>query len=371
MKNGNKIAVFISCFGWYEERLIYIEKYLQAKGYQVFIILSDFNHHLHQIDKKYSHQDNVKYCHVLPYKKNISVKRMLSHWLFAKKARTVAESLNPSLVYCLVPPNSLVRELGRLTKKKPVRLIFDVIDMWPESFPKGNKNFPPFVVWRNMRDKYINLADDVVLECNYYKNIMQNKLDRDNLHVFHLIKPHLIKKKFNSIDKDHIYLAYLGSINSLIDIDCIIKVIGILKKLKPVVLRIIGDGELKENFISRAKECGAEVEYFGKIYDDEKKYELLGPCHFGLNIYKTNTNIGLTCKSIDYFQMGLPIINTISGDTENLVEKYGIGLNLKDLSQWDLKTYIDEIEQNRQKVNEIFDKFFDEKNIAQMLSFLK
>ena len=38
--------------------------------------------------------------------------------------------------------------------------------------------------------------------------------------------------------------------------------------------------------------------------------------------------IGLTVKSIDYFEHGLPIINNISGDTWKFIEEKNVGINI-------------------------------------------
>ena len=51
-------------------------------------------------------------------------------------------------------------------------------------------------------------------------------------------------------------------------------------------------------------------------------------CHFGLNIMKSSVCVGLTMKSVDYFRHGLPIINTIPGDTAELIRTRGIGVQL-------------------------------------------
>lgn len=366
-----KKAVLVSCFDWYEQRLIYVEDYLHQCGFEVLIVLSDFDHLYKVVNTKFSDKENVSYIHVPRYEKNLSVRRILSHYFFSKKVCDIIALIEPDLVYCLVPPNFLVKDVGKLKCKKGFRLVFDIIDMWPESFPKGNTNLLPFRIWKNIRNKYIDLADDVVLECNHYKNSFKKLVHEKKLHVFYLLKPHLKNIEFEVFDDKKIYLAYLGSINNLIDIKNIIMLIEKLKKIRPVVLKIIGDGESKEEFITEAGAAGAEVEHFGKIFEDEKKNKILGKCHFGLNIYKTNTNIGLTIKSIDYFQMGLPILNSIPGDTEKLVEKYGIGINLKDISEQKLNEYINDIENNKRKVNKVFDRFFDEKNIDKLLGFLK
>ncbi|HFM6525006.1 TPA: hypothetical protein ACG854_002936, partial [Enterococcus faecium] len=53
----------------------------------------------------------------------------------------------------------------------------------------------------------------------------------------------------------------------------------------------------------------------------------LDKCHFGLNLFKSNTIIGLSMKSIEYFRFGLPIISNLSGDTKEIVKRYNVGIN--------------------------------------------
>ena len=40
--------------------------------------------------------------------------------------------------------------------------------------------------------------------------------------------------------------------------------------------------------------------------------------------------VGLTMKSIDYFQAGLPILNSIYTDTVQITDEYKIGINIRD-----------------------------------------
>ena len=42
---------------------------------------------------------------------------------------------------------------------------------------------------------------------------------------------------------------------------------------------------------------------------------------------KDSVKVGLTIKSIDYFCYGLPIINTIKGDTWEIIEQKQVGIN--------------------------------------------
>jgi len=124
-----------------------------------------------------------------------------------------------------------------------------------------------------------------------------------------------------------ISLCYLGSINNIIDIPGIAEIIR--KLPKPVSLHIIGDGERRQELIAQAEAAGAAVTFHGKLFDPKQKQEIFDRCHFGLNVMKSSVFVGLTLKSMDYFDGGLPVINTIPGDTWELVEKNPIGINYR------------------------------------------
>ena len=57
---------------------------------------------------------------------------------------------------------------------------------------------------------------------------------------------------------------------------------------------------------------------------------------------KDSVFVGLTMKSIDYFEAGLPILNTIKGDTWKFVDELGIMA----------------LQKSRKEVRSFFDKNF-------------
>jgi len=116
-----------------------------------------------------------------------------------------------------------------------------------------------------------------------------------------------------------------------VDIVAITSIIKEIKKIKPVELHIVGDGERKKEMIIASEKAGAIVFFHGKIYDRDEKQSIFDSCHYGLNIMKETVCVGLTMKSMDYMEFGLPMINNIHGDTWNLIEEEGIGFNITDL----------------------------------------
>jgi len=80
-------------------------------------------------------------------------------------------------------------------------------------------------------------------------------------------------------------------------------------------------------------------------------------CHFGINIMKESVCVGLTMKSMDYFEYGIPLLNNIKGDTWKIIEKYGVGYNLKNPEDITWKELKDKVNM-RQKVRKVGEKLF-------------
>ena len=356
-------VVIVNCFETYEQRVDLLYKYFRQKGYEVFVIESDFMHF--KKVKRTDRKENFIFVESKPYYKNISIKRLKSHYKFAKDSFKKVEHINPDLLYVMLPPNSLAKFAGKYKKKNPnVKLYFDIIDLWPESMPIGKiKLLPPFMVWKNLRNNNLKLADFIITECNLYQAVLKDILAGCKTETIYLAN---LKSKVNSnpnLSNDEIQLCYLGSINNIIDINKIKELIYSINKLKPVTLHIIGDGESKEILIDEIKSTGASVKYYGKIYDSQRKQEIFDKCHFGLNIMKDSVCVGLTMKSIDYFQHGMPIINNIQEDTTNLVNKYKIGINITNSNIDEVANKIanynkEEIIHMKNNTHKVFDQLF-------------
>lgn len=326
-----KTAVCISCTHHYTERTRFIEGVLREAGYEITYITSDFHH----IAKK-PHKVELPHCiqiSTVPYQKNISLQRIYSHIRFAKDALKLVRKLRPDLLYVEVPPNSLCREAARYKKKFPeTKLIFDIFDMWPESFPSSRLKRLlklPFGVWAWFRNCGLNKADLVLTECDLFRQLLQKHLqDTPNKTLYLCRGSATTENPMPVVWQEGIHLCYLGSINNIIDIPVIAALIGAVQSLQPVTLHIIGDGESRDTLISSVEDTGAKVIFHGKIYDDSQKQAIFDQCSFGLNTLKDSVCIGLTMKSLDYFAGALPIINTVAGDTWELVESRNMGINL-------------------------------------------
>ncbi len=325
----------------YEVRIKYIENFLKEKGYECFIISSDFDH---RNKKTYNNnKENLILLHVPRYKKNFSISRIYSHYRFSKKVYKKLGKMKPDLIYGSVPPNFLIKFISRYKRKNNnVKLFFEIGDLWPETLPiqkQTKKMLKPILnIWSNLRDRNLKYSNGVIYECNLFRDKISLKHCNVPSHTLYLCKKDFFEnhqQKWGGKTNDVIEIAYIGSINNIIDIDLIVKFLNKLNQKKKVKLIVIGNGENKEKLLKQCNNKEIEIVDYGIIYNDKEKFNILKNCWFGLNIMKENVVVGMTMKSLEYFHWGLALINNIPGDSELIVKnrKCGFNINNENLDQ--------------------------------------
>ena len=329
----NKVCI-INAFDTYEHRADLLHACFAQLGAEVVVYTSDFSHF--EKCQRSGHKPEFRYFHAIPYMKNMSINRMKSHAKLAEDIFAAVEEETFNLLWVMLPPNSFAKEAAKYkSRHQAVKLIFDLIDLWPETMPISRfKSFPPFTHWKNLRNKNIICADRIVTECHLYHQKLPNSV-RDSLCTIYLARTEKEYISKPTLSSKRIVLCYLGSINNIIDISGIANLICNIKKYKDVVIHIVGDGEKRDEFISSFKSAGAEVLYHGKIYDKMEKQKIFDVCHYGLNFMKKSVFVGLTMKSMDYFEAGLPILNNIYGDTWDFIEKNCLGYNISSITDYE------------------------------------
>lgn len=327
-------CVCISCFDHYATRMKDIISFFQSKNADVTYVLSDYQH----FEKKrfVANYDNCIQVHVPSYKKNLSAKRLLSHSIFSKKVYKILKEKKPDVIYCIFPPNSLVKYINKYKKKNNPRVIFDCYDMWPESFPysKSKKILRlPFSIWRNVREKNIECADLIICvsktaEEYWSKNhpLLRTKV----------LMPAIAFNEMPNYSFDtslEINLLYLGNINHITDIDFGVRLLSKVAAKKKTILHIIGEGNKKSEFVEKLEKNNVRVVSYGVVFNEKQKVEIFSKCVLGLNIPRTEIHSSMPLKGIEYLQKGLPFINTGEGDINSFVKKYKAGLNVNLLNE--------------------------------------
>lgn len=331
-----KKAVIITPFDnySYKVRIKYVEAYFKDRGYDVLIISSDFDHR--NKTTYTAKRSNLELLHVPSYKKNLSYARINSHRVFAKRVLRRLEELNPDLIYCSAPPNFLFKYTSKYKQGRPdVKLVFELGDLWPETLPiKGaikKLATPVFSIWTGIRNKNIGFADGVIYECQMFSDVVSKMHPSVHSKVIYLCKEDFYKGNYERIDRttDSLRIAYVGSINNIIDIDLIVEIMKQVNEIRNAKLVIIGGGESADRLFVLCDEAGVKYENHGIIFDEHEKHRILSSCQFGLNIMKSSVAVGATMKSLEYFHEGLVIINNIKADTHKIIDDYKCGINIE------------------------------------------
>lgn len=324
-------CVCISCFNYYSIRMKAVIDFYNKKGYEVTYIISDFDHYT---KKKYNIEiPNSLQIKVPSYNKNLSVKRLISHLIFSKKLYKRLADIKPDIVYCMFPPNSLLKEVARYKQMKKCKLIFDCYDMWPESFPynKYEKILKlPFHYWKRLRDKYIDSADLLLCVSEYGRKALSEIVNKVPIKV---LEPSLNETdviEYNSdINKGYVF-CYLGNVNHITDIELGTSLLSALAKHTCVKIHFIGEGQNLNEFINNLTDSNIKIIRHGVIFDINEKNKIFSECNFGLNIPRKDIKSSLSLKSVEYMRAGLPYLNSGIGDNYMLVKENNLGLNISD-----------------------------------------
>ena len=320
----------ITAFDTNEPRVEFLQRAFLEAGHSVIALVSDWKH-IEKV-KRVEAREGFRLFHALPYYKNLSIDRILSHINLSKKIFAYVDKHHKEidLLWVIFPPNTFVKDAAKIKEKYPeIKLVLDANDYWPETMPVEKiKNLWPLTIWRDLRNNYINAADQVVTECQLFEDNLKPLLSNTPSKTIYLARDIEQPVLPEQLPDDRITLCYLGAINSIIDIPRIKEVIANIAKYKPVTLHIIGNGENLDQLVDAAKAGGAAVLYHGLVYDQVEKKQILDQCHYGLNIMKDTVVVGLTMKSLDYFACGLPILNTIKADTWKFTEEEKLGFNI-------------------------------------------
>lgn len=329
-ENPQKVdVVVLSGTNHYEERNKQVIEEYQKQNKTVLYLTSDF-HHIRK--QKYSFQvDGAKQVCVLPYYKNISINRLLSHGEFSLKAYMFLKQHRPDVVYAEIPNNSLAIIGARYKKKYGCHLVFDIFDMWPEALPVkiGNPLFKYMLsIWGDFRNKNLKYADKIYTECNYYQEILAKEGYHMPMETKYLQQESMDLEVETYWSDRQIDICYVGSINNIIDAPFMIDFLVALNQRRKVYFHLIGQGESKEHIKKELAKRQVRVIDYGLVYDMMELQKIFNQCSFAINFLVPDVAIGITMKSVTYFRGGMPILNTVDGDTKKFVDEENVGINV-------------------------------------------
>ena len=380
-------------FGYRPMRLINLSNFLCSKGFSSTIFTSKFNHINKEFrkvgrDKKFNKFIDYIFLNSIGYKKNISLKRMIDHlYLFFSLVHKLFsyKGKRPNLIFIGYPPIEISFLMLLYAKIKSIPCILDVKDQWPEIFERigekgvfqelNNKNkfkklfydikpiffkfiFFPYKVVAIYIFKNVDIVSTIsrsFLEWIYfYSDRKKNKKD----FIFPLVaKPINLKvnEKITCINwwksnfhfnKNSLKIAFIGSLNNNFSFYELKNSLVILDKLNlEYQVFICGIGpqlkKLKEVFAVHK-----EVYFPGWVSQSKAKtlYEfidiILAP-YINTNDFMDS----IPNKVIDSLSYGKPILSSLKGEVESLINFYNIGFSYE--SSQDIVNFICSIKKDK------------------------
>lgn len=327
-------------------RFQYIANYLNKK-YEVYLFTSDFIHLEKEfcdenIKNKYSY--NIHLIHEPGYKKNISIKRAISHIMFAFNLKKEIKNMRkPDLIYCAYPTMTSAYFMGKFAEKNKIPFILDIQDTWPESISAGlnTKNLFvrgcmfPFTLYANM---IYRLADIVIGVSETYAN--RGKVKKSKAKEFISVYIGAEGNKFENTDinnmiektKDEIWVTYIGTLSYSYDIETALDAFGLLKNEKRdnIKLYILGIGPDYKKLKEKAMKLDIlnKTVFFKGLLEYTEMIMYLKKSDIALNAIKKDSLGSITNKFGDYVSAGLPILNSCcSEEVLSLIEEKELGEN--------------------------------------------
>ena len=367
------------------DRFSYIARMLQEEGNDVEMVTSDFEHHKKAYrDEKIAdlHPFKITFLHEKSYKKNISVKRIIGHLSFAEELKKyLSFRKQPDVIYCAVPPINSAYVAAEYAKKKKVRFVIDLQDLWPESFTiaLGNNLISKAVLYplRKRVDEVYSQADGAIAVSDTYINRIKQASNKTSkfLSIYLGTDGNAIKNILSNIDKkielpesteNYFRIAYIGNFGRSYDFQHLIEAISLLqaKGINNIELYLIGDGTERTLIESLVEQYHIKAKITGYLPYEEMFTKLL-QCQIAVNPIKKGTASSIVNKVGDYAAAGIPVINTQdNAEYRQLLEKYNAGLNTipensDDIARKILMLY--QSEKLRHKMGENEKKLFEDK----------
>lgn len=336
MKKVLFVSLFGSPFSENNSRLNSIYDYSQAEK---LIITSDFDHGKKEYRPQYAGSRNVVYLHVPQYYTNISLRRLYSHVCFAKQLNLFLKTITniPDVVYCAMPSSTAAFVCGKYCKRLGITFVIDVIDLWPDSLIPVNRFFKFFrhllFPWRYLTVSAYKYADILIGESQKYVNIAHKYNSSAPAYPVYLgVNRELVESLKNKSSvclqkpEDEIWICYAGSLGNSYDFDTLLESVRFLNGTCKYRLLFIGGGEKQVYLESKLKEYNINGEITGNVsYNDYLKY--LSYCDIGINIFKKDTLVVHSYKFNDYVASQLFILNSLLGETAEMIDHYEVGKN--------------------------------------------
>ena len=361
--------------GYRPQRYWLMARAFAQAGHRTTYWTSDFSH-AHKAPRKLDGIDSMadacgfrmKFVPTKPYSTNICLRRILSHRAFARTWRRLAEAEpeRPDVVIASLPPLSSCAAALEFCRRAGARFIVDVQDAWPETFYRVAPAWM-FAAFRATARRIYRSADAVTAVATRYIELAKSYGATAPSHLCHLgiwldavngerrkvkdevkgeVKgeniptspftihhsPFTPKTPFTfhpspftpqtpfTIHHSPFTLLYLGAMGASYDLETVIDAV---KEMEDVELDIAGSGPKESALRARAADC-SRIRFHGYLAENDLQM-LLSKADAGVIPMFPNSCVGVPNKLADYAAAGLRVVNSLPGETADIVARFSAG----------------------------------------------
>lgn len=327
-------------------RMFFLAELLAENGYDVDFITSDFQHWLkahrdvEQVEKLDT-KCNIVLLHEPGYTKNVDLKRMWSHFVFASHVRSYLKEKQYDLVYCDIPDNRVGAVVAEYARDCGIPFVVDVEDLWPKAmkmvFDVPVISDVVFSYFSLDAKKCYKLCSGVIGSSDTYRDDPMNYgievHCKETVYVGNELEKFDNGTKNNRIAKPdgEFWVTYAGTLGTSYDIATMINAADILSKRgeNDIVFMILGDGPTRAELEELANNLNGKVRFMGYLQYEEMA-EYLCKSDITVNSLKKNAPQSIVSKIGDYLAAGIPMINTcVDPEFWAKVEADGFGVNVE------------------------------------------
>ncbi len=367
---------------------------LLRRGHTVTWICSDFLH----IPKTYRRTDTLRdlprglravLIHTRPYRKNVSLARLINHGEYAAAVRQwMARNPPPDGIIVSYPLPESALDCLRYGRAHAVPVIVDVQDVWPDQFldllPRqltwvGRLALEP--MFRQSREVF-RLAENCVAVSQHYLRAATKRRGTPfpSSQVYYLGYepsvvegdedeglPDLLARGFTPATTN---IVFVGTLGATYDIDTLIEAARTLAHNAPQVrFFLAGDGPMRNAWEAKVQALGLQNVTFLGFLDIAGLRALLTRSFAGLVTMRGNVH-SIPNKPNEYMAFGLPLISSLKGELQQVIDSEPLGVSYEagDAASLvrALRRLLDEpgfADRCRQRVQQVFAERFSARSI--------
>lgn len=326
--------------GFRPQRYWLMAEAFAAAGHSVVYWTGDFSHASKEKRKLVCDVGeavaSVRFVPVLPYRRNVSFFRVLSHMAYARawKKRAIGDVETgvlpkPDLIVSSMPTLSAAAAALEMGERFGAKSVVDVMDAWPDTFhrllPGFLRPLGPFAFAGLHRDaaNIYRKADFVTGVCDRYGKMVLD-LGAKNYHrAYHGIElPSSVPEARNPGD-GALRLVYAGNLGRTYDLGTVFEAVAADANVE---FDIAGSGPLARKWrkMAASPAFGGRVRFHGYLGEQELAL-LLSRCHLGVVPMSADSFVGLPYKLCDYVKAGLGVVSSLEGECEEMILRHGAG----------------------------------------------